>query len=92
MGTNGVLTVDTEIVKDKHGAQMLKIKIQDTGMGITPENLGHLFEPFYTTKKNGTGLGLTISKRIALEHGGTIQAQSEINKGSTFSILLPASA
>jgi signal transduction histidine kinase len=85
MGTNGELSVMTEIVDGRR----LKIQIRDTGMGITPENLGRMFEPFFTTKKNGTGLGLAISQRIVHEHGGTISAHSQINKGSTFSILLP---
>ena len=85
MGTNGVLTVSTEIVTDGK-QQLLKIHIQDTGVGMAPENLARLFEPFFTTKKNGTGLGLAISRRIALEHHGDIRAHSEVNKGSTFSI------
>jgi signal transduction histidine kinase len=49
-----------------------------------------VFEPFFTTKKNGTGLGLAISHRIVLEHHGEIEVHSEMNKGSTFSISLPA--
>jgi signal transduction histidine kinase len=89
MGTNGVLTVTTEIATG--GKQrLLKIHIQDTGAGVARENLGRLFEPFFTTKKNGTGLGLAISKRIALEHQGEIQLQSAVNKGSTFTLSLPA--
>ena len=86
MGANGELTVTTEAAD---GGQ-LKIQIRDTGTGIAPEHLARLFEPFFTTKKNGTGLGLTISKRIALEHQGTIEVQSEIAKGSTFMLSLPA--
>jgi two-component system, NtrC family, sensor kinase len=86
MGTNGELSVGSEIVDGKQ----LKIQIRDTGVGIAPENLGRLFEPFFTTKKNGTGLGLAISQRIVHEHGGSISAKSEINKGSTFTVLLPA--
>jgi signal transduction histidine kinase len=89
MGTHGDLTVATEIVKDARGEGLLQIKIRDTGVGIAPENLGRLFEPFFTTKKNGTGLGLAISKRIVNEHGGNITVQSEINKGSTFTVSLP---
>jgi two-component system, NtrC family, sensor kinase len=85
MGMSGELSVSTEITDGKE----LKIQIRDTGVGITPENLGRLFEPFFTTKKNGTGLGLAISQRIVIEHGGNISAKSEIKNGSTFTISLP---
>jgi two-component system sensor histidine kinase HydH len=88
MGTNGVLTVGTEIAEDG-GKRLLKIHIQDTGVGVARKNLARLFEPFFTTKKNGTGLGLAISKRIALEHQGTIHLQSAVNQGSTFTLSLP---
>jgi two-component system, NtrC family, sensor histidine kinase AtoS len=90
LGTGGELTVSTELVQGDDGARLLKIKIRDTGTGISPENLARLFEPFFTTKKNGTGLGLAISQRIAHEHGGMIEAQSEADKGSTFSFSLLA--
>ena len=89
MGANGVLTVGTEIAAGKRGARLMWIQIQDTGVGIPPENLGRLFVPFFTTKKNGTGLGLAISQRIAHEHQGVIHVQSEPNKGSTFSLSMP---
>jgi two-component system NtrC family sensor kinase len=89
MDANGRLTVVTETAAGKPGTSLLRIHIQDSGVGIARENLGRLFEPFFTTKKNGTGLGLAISQRIAHEHQGAIQAQSEINQGSTFSLSLP---
>jgi signal transduction histidine kinase len=89
MDPNGVLTVATETTEGKHGTRLMRIHIQDTGVGIARENLGRLFEPFFTTKKNGTGLGLAISQRIAHEHHGAIQALSEVNQGSTFSLSLP---
>jgi len=85
MDTNGVLTVSTEIT----GGKQMHIQIQDTGVGIAPENQARLFEPFFTTKINGTGLGLAISKRIALEHQGVIAVRSETAKGSTFTLSLP---
>jgi signal transduction histidine kinase len=91
MGPNGTLTIGTETVAGENGAWVLKIQIQDTGMGIAPENLARLFEPFFTTKKNGTGLGLAICQRIIGEHHGSIHAQSERGKGSQFSISLPVS-
>jgi signal transduction histidine kinase len=90
MGTNGVLTVGTEMAKDESGGRQLRITIQDTGVGIAPENLKRLFEPFFTTKRNGTGLGLAISHRIILEHHGLIRVHSDSGKGSTFSLSLPA--
>jgi signal transduction histidine kinase len=85
MGAKGVMTLTTKIVDD-----MVKISIADTGVGIAPENLARLFEPFFTTKKNCKGLGLTISQRIAEEHGGSISAKSELGKGSVFILTLPA--
>ena len=91
MGANGVLTVGTEITGEESGGRNLAIHIRDTGVGITPENLGRLFEPFFTTKKNGTGLGLAITRRIAHEHHGSVKARSEVSQGSTFSFSLPAS-
>jgi signal transduction histidine kinase len=92
MGANGVLTVSTEIMSNNKSTQLLKIQIQDTGVGIASENLGRLFEPFFTTKKNGTGLGLAICQRIAREHQGMIEVESEANRGSKFSVLLPVAA
>jgi signal transduction histidine kinase len=90
VGMNGTLTVSTEIAGEKPPERRLRIHIQDTGLGISPENLPRLFEPFFTTKKNGTGLGLAICQHIVHEHDGDITAQSEVKKGATFSISLPA--
>ncbi len=89
MDAKGALTVATETLEGKRGARLMRIHIQDTGVGIARDKLERLFEPFFTTKKSGTGLGLAISQRIAQEHRGTIQAQSEVNRGSTFSLSLP---
>lgn len=74
------------------GNGTLNIDVTDAGPGIPPDVLPHIFEPFYTTKSSekGTGLGLAIAKRIAEDHGGTIEARSENGKGMTFSIILPA--
>ncbi len=89
MGTSGVLTISTEIIEDNGDTHLMRINIQDSGMGIKKENLERVFEPFFTTKKNGTGLGLAISQRVAREHHGKIEAQSEPGQGSTFVISLP---
>lgn len=89
LGANGMLVISTQVVEiPGSGGQML-IEVKDTGIGISQENLKHLFVPFFTTKKNGTGLGLAICQRIVNDHGGSISAQSQPGKGSTFSILLP---
>ncbi len=84
MSQGGELTVRTET-----GAGKLKITIRDTGTGISPENLTHVFETFFTTKKNGTGLGLAICRRVVEEHHGSIEILSEAGRGSTFIITLP---
>lgn len=88
IGANGELAVLTETHLDEHGQRQLKICIRDTGPGIEPENLPRLFTPFFTTKQNGTGLGLTISERIIREHQGIIEVQSKKGVGTTFTILL----
>jgi PAS domain S-box-containing protein len=99
MGPGGQLRVSTEFVPADAApanspapapAPQVRVTVQDTGVGVPPENLGRLFEPFFTTKPNGTGLGLSIARRIIQEHRGTIVVQSEPNRGTTFTILLPA--
>ncbi len=65
------------------------IEIEDTGSGISKENLKKIFNPFFTTKPNGTGLGLAISKKIIEEHNGIIKVESEEKKGTIFRIYLP---
>lgn len=92
MGTNGELTVITDIIEPAggHPAQF-RLTIKDTGVGIASENMGRLFETFFTTKKQGTGLGLPITRRIIEEHHGVISVASEPDKGATFVVLLPLS-
>lgn len=66
----------------------IKITITDNGIGIAPENLEHIFEPFITYKKDGTGLGLAIAKRIIKAHGGTLTVSSEPGTGTTFTLTI----
>ena len=83
----GTLTIATERVRDT-----IRISFADDGPGIAREDLQHLFDPFFTTKEvgKGTGLGLSICHGIIAEHGGRIYAESELGKGATFIVELPA--
>jgi signal transduction histidine kinase len=85
-GQRGSLNV--KISADDEGKRA-RIEIKDTGQGIAPENISHLFEPYFSTKETGTGLGLAIVKKAVDDHGGTIEVQSELGRGTTFTITLP---
>lgn len=96
---SGSLSVTTDAATDdeNHGREgesrrWLRIRVSDTGAGITQENMRRLFEPFFTTKQNGTGLGLAVTRRIIEEHNGTIGVESQPGKGTTFTVLLPIKA
>jgi len=68
---------------------MVAIAVKDTGTGISPENMKKLFEPLFTTKIKGIGLGLAVSRKLAEANGGRIEVKSEPGKGSTFTLILP---
>lgn len=84
MTDGGALTIATTMTDT-----FVAIAFHDTGTGIAPEDLSHVFEPYYTTKPDGTGLGLMIVQRIVQEHGGKIDIQSGSQSGTTVTILLP---
>jgi signal transduction histidine kinase len=65
------------------------VSVHDTGAGIAPEVLSRLFQPLFTTKARGIGLGLVVVKNLAKANGGTVAVQSEPGKGATFSVTLP---
>jgi signal transduction histidine kinase len=65
------------------------ITVVDTGRGIEPEHLAHIFRPFYTSKGNGTGLGLSMARRTVEDHHGRIEVSTELGRGTTFSVFLP---
>jgi signal transduction histidine kinase len=65
-------------------------RVADNGRGITPADLEHIFKPFYTTQHSGTGLGLSITRDIVERHGGRIEVETQVGKGSTFTVILPA--
>lgn len=84
----GTLRIQTARVPDR--SDWVRLTVADSGCGIAPEAMAKLFDPFYTNKPNGTGLGLWISKRIVRDHRGTIDVQSEPGKGTTFTVSLPS--
>ncbi len=100
MKPGGALTVATEIgtteawpttLPDDFGEvrEILRITVADDGCGIKPEDVAHVFDPFFTTKDYGTGLGLSVVHGIVQEHGGQIEVESEVGRGTSFHILLP---
>ena len=76
-------------VKTRENDGMVEIKVIDRGMGIPPKLIENIFNPFYTTKSGGVGLGLAIVSKIVDEHGGSISVESEPGEGSVFRIYLP---
>jgi PAS domain S-box-containing protein len=86
MPEGGELTVETRWDTSAHEVHIV---FTDTGMGIPDDALSRLFEPFFTSRREGTGLGLTISYSIVEQHGGRIEVQSQVGVGSTFTAILP---
>jgi signal transduction histidine kinase len=84
MTKGGTLTLQTG-----EGAEGVWMSVADTGGGIPQEQINRIFEPFFTTKKKGTGLGLMIVQRIVRTHGGRIELESHVGRGTTFRVWLP---
>jgi len=84
MPEGGKLTISAQAEKEK-----VSFSITDTGCGISRENMKNIFEPLFTTKARGIGLGLPVSRSIVEANGGSIKAESEEGKGSTFTLILP---
>jgi signal transduction histidine kinase len=94
MPKGGTLTVRADAVAPAGGGAagsgaLARIAVSDTGAGIRPENLDRIFEPYFTTKEGGTGLGLALTHRIILEHQGSIRAENGPGGGACFVIDLP---
>lgn len=87
MEHGGVITVETRKVEEPFDG--VEIKISDTGGGIPPEITGNIFNPFFTTRVGGTGLGLPIVHTIVTRHGGLINLDNRVGKGVIFHVLLP---
>jgi signal transduction histidine kinase len=92
IGRNGAITlrvrVETKRLSDR-ATDVVILEVADTGEGIPPEVEKRLFDPFFTTKESGTGLGLAIAARIIEKHGGALQYQTQVNRGTVFGIVLP---
>lgn len=84
MPNGGKLTVETTV-----GNNYIRINVTDTGVGMVTETMKNIFVPFFTTKADGTGVGLAVSQKIVNDHGGHIKVKSSLQMGSTFSIYLP---
>jgi two-component system NtrC family sensor kinase len=91
MPRGGTLWLDTQLSNDETG---IEVRVRDDGAGIAPSVLQQIFEPFMTTKENGrgVGLGLAISRGIVERHNGRIEVQSELGRGTTFTVILPTQA
>jgi signal transduction histidine kinase len=76
----------------ENGGRQTTVRIRDNGAGIPPEQLDRIFNPFFTTKEKGTGLGMAIAKKVVEAHTGTIDARSAIGRGTEFQVTLPLPA
>jgi signal transduction histidine kinase len=85
MPAGGRVTVGT-----RRAGEAVEAEVTDTGGGIPAEVLTRIFEPFYSTKERGTGLGLAFAQQVVKEHGGTLRCESAAGRGSTFTVRLPA--
>ena len=92
MPEGGTVTISAEnAASPQEGKRFVKISVTDTGAGISENHLQRIFDPYFTTKQQGSGLGLATCFSIIRKHGGKIRATSTLGKGSTFHISLPAS-
>ncbi len=98
MPNGGIFSIEAENIDEETmkslplcGKKYVKLTIKDQGVGISKENLQNIFDPYFTTKDGGSGLGLATTYSIIKKHNGLITVESEINKGTTFIIYIPAS-
>jgi two-component system sensor histidine kinase PilS (NtrC family) len=95
MPSGGTLAISTgcrRVTSGKRSGEVVEVMIQDTGAGIRREDLNRIFLPFFTTKKDGSGLGLATAQRIVDQHGGWIRVEGEEGRGARFTVCLPAVA
>jgi signal transduction histidine kinase len=83
-------TLQLRIRSARHDPNQVVVAVADSGAGIDPQIIGRIFEPFYTTKPQGTGMGLAISRSIIEAHGGRLWAEPNTPRGANFQCTLPA--
>lgn len=84
-----MLKIITKVDYARNNPKLIKIDFSDNGCGIGKADMKNIFMPFFTTKENGSGLGLAVSRKIIMEHGGFIDMESAKNKGTTVSVCIP---
>ncbi len=89
MPKGGELKISTRVAQGKHKKDFIRIVFSDTGVGIGKEAKLHIFEPFYTTRKGGTGLGLSFVDKVIKDHGGEVSIESAKGKGARVNLFLP---
>jgi signal transduction histidine kinase len=85
----GTVEVSTRLFGENGSKRFAQIEVRDTGVGIPEKDIENIFNPFFTTKKDGSGLGLSISHQIVKEHGGYIVVESQVGRGTSFFVRLP---
>ncbi|MBI2525386.1 MAG: hypothetical protein HYV93_05325 [Candidatus Rokubacteria bacterium] len=88
----GTVSLRSGATRDEAGAPQVFVEVRDSGAGIPDEDLAKIFEPFYTTKAQGTGLGLALARKFTQAHGGKITVRSLPGEGATFRVVLPVAA
>lgn len=88
-GTCGDLILRIEADREADGTRLAKIHVIDTGPGIAPDTIAKIFNPYFTTRSGGSGLGLPTCRRLIEEHGGRIDVHSDLGRGSDFMVVLP---
>ena len=95
MKDGGTISISTRLAA-RNNADLVKeyvqVEVRDNGIGIPPENLEHIFDPFFTSKDEGSGLGLAVSHQIVQEHGGYVTVESTVGQGTSFFVQVPIGA
>ena len=76
-------------IRGRRDGAVVEVTVHDDGFGIAPEHAPRLFQPYFTTKKHGTGLGLFVTRKLLADHGGTVECSSVAGQGTAFRVRLP---